>query len=35
VFTPPTATSFSRTLTVAYTGATVTGSPVTLTGTGQ
>jgi len=35
VFTPPTATAFSRTLTVAYTGATVTGSPVTLTGTGQ
>jgi len=34
VFTPATATSFSRTLTVAYTGATVTGSPVTLTGTG-
>jgi hypothetical protein len=34
VFTPPTATTFSRTLTVAYTGATVTGSPVTLTGTG-
>jgi hypothetical protein len=34
VFTPPTATAFSRTLTVAYAGATVTGSPVTLTGTG-
>ena len=34
VFTPPTATAFSRTLTVAYTGATVTGSAVTLTGTG-
>jgi len=38
VFTPPTGTAngttFSRTLTVAYTGATVTGSPVTLTGTG-
>jgi hypothetical protein len=29
-----TPTSFSRTLTVAYTGATVTGSSVTLTGTG-
>jgi hypothetical protein len=34
VFTPGSATSFSRTLTVSYTGATVTGSPVTLTGTG-
>jgi hypothetical protein len=34
VFTPASATSFSRTLTVAYTSATVTGSPVTLTGTG-
>ena len=34
VFNPPTASSFSRTLTIAYTGATVTGSPVTLTGTG-
>jgi Bacterial Ig domain len=34
VFAPATATTFSRTLTVAYTGATVTGSPVTLTGTG-
>jgi hypothetical protein len=34
VFAPTTATSFSGTLTVAYTGATVTGSPVTLTGTG-
>ncbi|HEX2662022.1 MAG TPA: hypothetical protein VHM93_04245, partial [Candidatus Acidoferrum sp.] len=34
VFTPGTATSFSRTLTIAYTGATVTSSPVTLTGTG-
>jgi hypothetical protein len=33
-FAPATATTFSRTLTVAYTGATVTGSPVTLTGTG-
>ena len=33
-FAPATAASFSRTLTVAYTGATVTGSPVTLTGTG-
>jgi len=33
-FAPATATAFSRTLTVAYTGATVTGSPVTLTGTG-
>ena len=37
VFTPATGTAngtaFSRTLTVAYTGATVTGSPVTLTGT--
>jgi hypothetical protein len=34
VFTPATAVAFSRTLTVAYTGATITGSPVTLTGTG-
>jgi hypothetical protein len=37
VFTPPvvtTTTSYSRTLAVAYTSATVTGSPVTLTGTG-
>jgi len=34
VFAPTTATSYSRILTVAYTGATVTGSPVTLTGTG-
>jgi hypothetical protein len=35
VFAPGTAAAFSRTLTVAYTGgATVTGSPVTLTGTG-
>ena len=38
VFTPATGTTngtaFSRTLTVAYTGAVVTGSPVTLTGTG-
>src|SRR5206468_8342688 len=34
VFRPPTATAFSRTLTVSYTGATVTPSPVTLTGTG-
>jgi hypothetical protein len=33
-FTPATAATFSRTLTVAYTGATVTGSVVTLTGTG-
>ncbi len=33
-FAPATAASFSRTLTVAYTGATVTGSPITLTGTG-
>ena len=37
VFTPAAGTvagtAFSRTLTVAYTGATVTGSPVTLTGT--
>jgi len=33
-FSPATAATFSRTLTVAYTGATVTGSPVTLTGTG-
>jgi hypothetical protein len=39
VFAPPasnstTPTNFSSTLIVAYTGATVTGSPVTLTGTG-
>jgi hypothetical protein len=35
VFTPTTSTSFTRTLTVAYAGgAVVTGSPVTLTGTG-
>ena len=34
VFTPGSAAAFSRTLTVSYTGATVTGSPVTLTGTG-
>jgi hypothetical protein len=34
VFAPPTATAFSRTLTVAYTGATVTPTPVSLTGTG-
>ena len=34
VFSPPTATSFTGSLAVAYTGATVTGSPVTLTGTG-
>ncbi len=38
VFTPATGTTngtaFSRTLAVAYTGAVVTGSPVTLTGTG-
>jgi hypothetical protein len=33
-FSPTTATSFSRTLTVAYTGAAVTPTPVTLTGTG-
>jgi hypothetical protein len=33
-FAPTTAVAFSRTLTVTYTGATVTGSPVTLTGTG-
>ena len=33
-FAPSTAVAFSRTLTVAYTGATVTNSPVTLTGTG-
>src|SRR5581483_7559850 len=33
-FSPKSAAAFSRTLTVAYTGATVTGSPVTLTGTG-
>ncbi len=34
VFAPGTATAFSRTLTVAYTGATVTPASVTLTGTG-
>jgi len=34
VFAPTTATAFSRSLTVAYTGATVTPTPVTLTGTG-
>ncbi len=34
VFTPPTAGTFSRTLTVAYTGAAVTPVPVSLTGTG-
>jgi hypothetical protein len=33
-FAPTTAVAYSRTLTVAYTGATVTNSPVTLTGTG-
>ena len=33
-FAPTTATAFSRTLTVAYTGATVTPAPVSLTGTG-
>jgi hypothetical protein len=33
-FAPATATTFSRTLTVAYTGATVSPGPVTLTGTG-
>ena len=33
-FAPTTLATFSRTLTVAYAGATVTGSPVTLTGTG-
>jgi uncharacterized membrane protein len=33
-FAPTTATTFNRTLTVAYTSATVTGSPVSLTGTG-
>ena len=33
-FAPATAVAFSRTLTVAYTGVTVTGSPVTLAGTG-
>ncbi len=33
-FAPGTATPFSRSLTVAYTGATVTPAPVTLTGTG-
>jgi Bacterial Ig domain len=34
VFAPATAAAFNQALTVAYTGATVTGSPVTLTGTG-
>jgi len=34
VFAPNAVTSFNSTLTVAYTGATVTGSPVTLTGAG-
>ena len=34
VFAPTTATAFSRTLAVAYTGATVTPTTVTLTGTG-
>jgi hypothetical protein len=34
VFAPATSTGFSRTLTVAYTGATVTPAAVTLTGTG-
>jgi hypothetical protein len=34
VFAAPTATAFSRTLTVGYTGATVTPAAVTLTGTG-
>jgi hypothetical protein len=34
VFAPTSATTFRNTLTVAYTGATVTGSPVTLLGTG-
>jgi hypothetical protein len=34
VFAPTTVATFSRTLTVVYTGATVTGSPATLTGTG-
>jgi Bacterial Ig domain len=33
-FAPGAVTSYSRTLTVAYTGVTVTGSPVTLTGAG-
>jgi uncharacterized membrane protein len=33
-FAPTTATTFNRTLNVAYTNATVTGSPVSLTGTG-
>lgn len=33
-FAPTTAVAYSRTLTVAYTGATVTPTPVTLTGTG-
>jgi Bacterial Ig domain len=33
-FAPTTATTYSRTLTVAYTGATVTGTPVALTGAG-
>jgi hypothetical protein len=34
VFSPNAVTSFNSTLTVAYTGATVTGSPVALSGTG-
>jgi hypothetical protein len=34
VFAPPTTATFSSTLTVAYTGATLAGSTVTLTGTG-
>jgi len=34
VFAPTTVATFSRTLTVAYTGATVTTTPVSLTGTG-
>src|SRR5262249_42622488 len=34
VFAPNAVTAFNGTLTVAYTGATVAGSPVTLTGTG-
>jgi hypothetical protein len=33
-FAPTTAVAYNRTLTVTYTGATVTNSPVTLTGTG-
>ena len=33
-FAPTTAVAFSRTMTVTYTGATVSNSPVTLTGTG-